>query len=707
MSAEGSLRRSGAVTGEEPSAEVPISLEAPERARVLVVDDDERNLLAIRTVLEDVADVVEASSGEEALRHLLKGEFAVILLDVYMPGLDGYETAQIIRSREQTKRIPIIFLSAVNKETQHLIRGYSMGAVDYVFKPFEPVMLRSKVAVFVDLFTMRREIQRKARQEQQLLDANLRANAERLRAEQELRLAQQRQAAIIESLPMVLYLEPLDAVPRLPAFISGDLATVTGFDHEHIKSNPTIWADRLHEDDRDKVLAALKARKETGTFSVEYRWQCANGSYKHFHDQAVLLRNAHGVPVEFAGTLVDVTDRRSLESQLTQARKMDAIGKLTGGIAHDFNNLLAAVLGGLGMIERRVQLNGEQHKILTMTRHAAEQGSELVGRLLAFARRQNLEPARIEVSKLSRTVTDLLAHTLGGLVELEWEIGEDLWCAYADETQLELALMNLIINARDAMPDGGLISISAQNQEIGEANDVALPAGEYLVLAVQDRGCGIEPAILEQVLEPFFTTKDVGKGTGLGLSMVYGFAQQSGGGISIKSAVGNGTRVEIWLPRAPELAAGASERTAEIEGIPDDVDQGSLNVLLVDDHASVRTTTAALLRDLGHAVDEAIDGREAVSLLEKDPGRFDLLVTDYAMPLMSGTELIDRARQIRPSLPALIITGYADAQSISRRPDDVLVLGKPFSPEQMRAGIAAVSPLAAGNPLLQPLGAQA
>ena len=185
-----------------------------ERARVLVVDDDERNLLAIETVIEDVADVVVARSGEEALRHLLKGEFAVILLDVYMPGMDGYETAQIIRSREQTKRIPIVFLSAVNKEAEHLMRGYSMGAVDYVFKPVEPVVLRSKVAVFVDLFTMRREIQRKALAEQQLLDANLRANAERLHAEQELRLAEQRQAAIIASLPIVLYLEGLEDGPR-------------------------------------------------------------------------------------------------------------------------------------------------------------------------------------------------------------------------------------------------------------------------------------------------------------------------------------------------------------------------------------------------------------------------------------------------------------------------------------------------------------
>src|ERR671937_2668579 len=186
----------------------------PEEPRVLLVDDDERNLLAVQSILEDLGEVVTAKSGEEALRHLLKSEFAVILLDVYMPGMDGYETARIIRSRDQTKGIPIVFLSAVNKEQEHLLRGYAMGAVDYVFKPVDPIVLRSKVAVFVDLFAKTKEIERKARQEQALLDANLRANAERLRAEQELRRAEQRQAAIIQSLPMVLYLEPYGASLR-------------------------------------------------------------------------------------------------------------------------------------------------------------------------------------------------------------------------------------------------------------------------------------------------------------------------------------------------------------------------------------------------------------------------------------------------------------------------------------------------------------
>jgi len=672
----------------EPFEEAaPAPLPEQEQPRVLLVDDDERNLLAIATVLEDLGEIVSARSGEEALRHLLKGEFAVILLDVYMPGMDGYETAQIIRSRDQSKGIPIVFLSAVNKEAEHLLRGYSMGAVDYVFKPVDPIVLRSKVTVFVELFAKTKEIERKARAEQALLDANLRANAERLRAEQELRRAEQREAAIIQSLPMVLYLEPIDASPRRPTYVSGDLKAITGFSHAEVLDTPDLWSERLHPDDRERVTVALEARRVSGRSAVEYRWQCQDGTYRHFLDQAVLLRDADGKPVEFAGTLTDVTDRRSLESQLIQAQKMDAIGKLTGGIAHDFNNLLAAVIGGVGLLEKRATLQDEERKILGMTKRAAEQGSELVRRLLAFARRQKLEPHPVPIGALRDAVSDLLTHTLGGLVQIEWRTDDDAWPAFADRSQLELALVNLIINARDAMPAGGTVTVSVENRSASAERPPELPAADHVLITVADSGTGIAPEDLERVMDPFFTTKEVGKGSGLGLSMVYGFAQQSDGAFRIESEVGKGTRAELWLPRAPADHAAASQP------LPDDgqVDSpGPLRILLVDDHEEVRATTGAMLEELGHTVAGAANGRDALEVLREGDCDYDLMISDYAMPHVSGTEFLREARELCPDVPALIITGYAEIGAITDRPENVEVLLKPFTPRALEAAIARI-----------------
>src|SRR5215207_870486 len=673
-----------------PIEQLPVAGRADEQAepldalrpRVLVVDDDDHNLLAIRTVIEDIADVEVASSGDEALRHLLKGEFAVILLDVYMPGMDGYETAQIIRKREQTKGIPIVFLSAVNKETEHLMRGYSMGAVDYVFKPVDPVVLRSKVTVFVDLFAKTKEIERKAAQEQAL-------NAELLRAEQELRRAEQRQAAIIQSLPMVLYLEPFEAENRWPHYVSGDFQAITGFTMDDVRKQPTMWEDRLHPDDRDAVIATIEARRTSGRSSVEYRWQSADGTYRHFLDQAVLLRDSDGRPVEFAGTLTDITEQRSLENQLMQAQKMDAIGKLTGGIAHDFNNLLAAVIGGLGLLEKRASLAQEETRILTMTKRAAEQGSELVRRLLAFARRQTLEPRPIRIQQLQEAVTDLLTHTLGGLVQIEWQIGGQVPDAFADQAQLELALVNLIINARDAMPDGGTVTIFVDTAEVVGDNPQGLAAGGYVRLRISDTGSGIAPEHIEKVLEPFFTTKDVGKGSGLGLPMVYGFAKQSNGAFHLESSIGNGTTAELWIPQAPE---SAEERP--LESRPEEAVVAApsrpLHILLVDDHPEVRTTTAAMLEELGHTVVEAANGQEALTALNNGAASCDLLISDYAMPHISGTEFLRQARKICPDVPALIITGYAEADAVRDRPESVEILLKPFTASALEKAVARI-----------------
>jgi PAS domain S-box-containing protein len=644
------------------------------KARILVVDDDERNLLAVSEVLKDLAQVVPATSGQEALRHLLKGEFAVILLDVFMPGMDGYETAGLIRKREQTAGIPIIFLSAVNKETEHLMRGYSMGAVDYVFKPVDPLILKSKVGVFVDLYLTRVQVEEASRAEHELREANFEAELARLQAERELEASRKRQAAIIESLPILLYMESRDADPRRPNFVSGDLKAMTGFAFEEVESEPDLWQRRIHPEDRDRVLAAIQDRHATGRLSIEYRWMHADGSYRHFHDQAVLVKDdGQG---EFAGTLIDVTEQRNLESRLLQAQKMDAIGQLTGGVAHDFNNLLSAVLGGLHLLERRIQMEDREQLLITQMRHAAEQGAELVRRMMAFARKQDLSPTSVDPNALVKSVAGLVEHTLGGTVGIEWSCAADVDNLYADKSQLELALVNLLINARDAMPQGGRVEVAVDGFDT-TGNELDLPEGRYVRIRVRDEGGGIPDELVGRVTEPFFTTKEAGKGTGLGLSMVAGFIQQSGGRLTIESPAGKGTTVELVLPSTATPTAEQAHQPAEPRAI-----ESPRHVLLVDDDKAVRTVLAEQLRELGFKVDEVADGPSAIARL-KGNGHYDVLLTDFAMPGMNGLDTIRTAVEQRPSLRALLMTGYADEESVADARSQVPVIRKPINLDQL------------------------
>ena len=342
------------------------------------------------------------------------------------------------------------------------------------------------------------------------------------------------------------------------------------------------------------------------------------------------------------------------------------------------------MIGGLGLIEKRAELPEEHQRILGMTKRAAEQGSELVRRLLAFARRQRLEPQAVELAALQGAVLDLLTHTLGGLVNLEWHVADDIWPVFADQAQLELALVNLIINARDAMPDGGTVTIVAENRDVAAGAISGLETGDYVRLTVEDTGTGIATEDLQKVMEPFFTTKEVGKGSGLGLSMVYGFAQQSNGAFRLESQIARGTRAELWLPRAPEVAL----RERVPRPAPPAAPQRALKILLVDDHPEVRSTTAAVLADSGHDVVEAENGAEALALLKNRSCDFDLLITDYAMPHLSGTEFLRGARELCPGVPALLITGYAEADMIRDKPEGIETLLKPFTPAILAAAIA-------------------
>ena len=650
-------------------------------ARILVVDDDSRNLLTISEVLKGVGEIHCARSGEEALRYLLREEYAAILLDVLMPGLDGYQTADLIRRRASSKTTPIIFLTAINKEDAHMLRGYDAGAVDFLFKPFDPLMLRSKVGIFVELFLKTREIKLKAESERRLLQENLAANAQKLQAMNELRQAEERQEAILRSLPLCVHSRSTEP-PFGVFFISGAVEELTGFGPEDFTRDPGFGLGRVHPEDAARFEEALTKALHSGGYSVEYRWKCASGNYRHFLDQGVVSRSEDGTGTAIIGTLLDITERRQLEDQLVHAQKLDAIGKLTGGVAHDFNNLLASILSGLGLLKRRVEMDGEAERIYDMTRHAAQQGAELIARMLAFSRRQHLNPANFDLRRLSETLDLLLSPTLGRLVQLRWEIEDDIAPAFVDPSQLELAVMNLVINARDAMPEGGSIAIRAQNRRTEEAS-AELAAGDYVVLRVEDTGEGIAPEHMDKILEPFFTTKAVGRGTGLGLSTVYGFARQSGGALKIDSVLGRGTGVEIWLPRAKGELTPHRAPAPQVQSPSAPPRERQPSLLLIDDSTELLDFTGQHLRDCGFDVVGAQGGAEALALLEKDPDRFDVIITDFAMPLVSGLEVIRFARSLRAGWPAIIITGYADTEAMANRPADVPLLNKPFQPEEL------------------------
>ncbi|HEY5807107.1 MAG TPA: response regulator [Povalibacter sp.] len=665
----------------------PAALWRPEAATILIVDDEPKNRYALKQCLAELEqNVVEVSSGEDALRFLLRQECAVILLDASMPGLDGYSTAELIRRRDRSRHIPIIFVSAIDRDDSHIRHAYALGAVDYVFKPVDPTILRSKVSVLVQLFLKTAEVQRTAQLERMLLEENFRIRQEKLEAERQLRQSEARQALILRSLPIAIYSCELTAGFAGPRFIGDGIANAVGYSREQFIDEPQLWASRIHEEDRGRVLAEAAAIGTRGGMSSEYRWLCADGSHRYFLDQAVLVQGEAGISREIFGVCLDVTDRRQVEQQLVQSQKMEAVGQLTGGIAHDFNNMLTVVIGNLDALTRALAGTGRNFDRVQMALIGALSCAELTQRMLAFARRQPLQPKPVNLGQVSRNMVKLLNRTLGENVDIQVSAANDLWLVLVDPAQVESSLINLAVNARDAMCQGGKVSVESRNLHLEHA-DGDVPAGEFVVLSVTDNGSGMASDVLSRAVEPFFTTKKIGSGTGLGLSMVYGFVKQSGGHLRIDSAPGRGTCVRLYLPR---VIAELSEEAAIVTEDVTDFSGDDRIVLLVEDDAGVRAVTAALLRDRQFAVIEADSAVRALEIIDREPG-IDLLFTDVVMPGgMNGFELGRLARERRADLPVLYATGYAASFSASEQHADVLA--KPYRERDLLGKLRTLLP---------------
>ncbi|MDQ0464687.1 signal transduction histidine kinase [Caulobacter ginsengisoli] len=368
-----------------------------------------------------------------------------------------------------------------------------------------------------------------------------------------------------------------------------------------------------------------------------------------------------------------IAEREKAEKALRQAQRLEAVGQLTSGVAHDFNNLLMVVLGNIRQMQKTTA-DAATLRRLSMMAEAAERGAKLTAQMLAFSRRQKLEPRVVDLNDTVRGMRDLLQSTMGGSTRIETRLGQALWPAMADPTQIELVVLNLAINARDAMEVGGTLTVETGNCQLGEPRRSEEPAaGDYVMVAVSDTGSGMTEDVLAKAFEPFFTTKPVGAGSGLGLSQVFGLAKQSGGGVAIDTELGRGTTVRVYLPRA--VAACRQEASASPPPPPIRAKDGA-TVLVVDDDAAVREITAGILRDLGYRIVEAGSGGAALRTLDSRK-RIDAVLLDFAMPGMNGAEVAREIVTRRPGVPILFATGYADAGALVEASEDHIV-HKPF-----------------------------
>jgi PAS domain S-box-containing protein len=463
--------------------------------------------------------------------------------------------------------------------------------------------------------------------------------------------------------------------------VSPSVANILGYRPEEMVGRSAV--DFIHPDDLESTRQEMRAaRRGLQVRSFEAR-------YPHRDGQHIVTLNWMGSwsePVRrhfFIGR--DVSEKRAAEAQLRQAQKMDAIGQLTGGVAHDFNNILTVITGTIGILTEAVADKPEFVSIAKLIDDAAERGAQLTKHLLAFARRQPLQPVEIDVNSLIVEAAKLLHPTLGEQIEISPKLEDEAWPTLVDPNQLTTAVLNLALNARDAMPRGGKLTLETRNVHLDEdyarLNSEVGP-GDYVMIAVSDTGTGIAADLIEKVFDPFFTTKEVGKGTGLGLSMVFGFVKQSGGHIKIYSEEGHGTTVRIYLPRSTGQGQAIVDTAASAS-----IERGSETVLIVEDDALVRTYVMAQVASLGYATLEAANAAEALKIIDNGAD-VDLLFTDVIMPGgMNGRQLVDQALKRRPSLKTLFTSGYTENAILhhGRLDEGVLLLAKPYrKPELAR-----------------------
>jgi PAS domain S-box-containing protein len=616
-----------------------------ESQRILVVDDNADMRTYIAGLLSSHWSVDTAVDGEDALARIRAVRPELVVSDVMMPGLDGFGLVRALRASPATRGIPVLLLSARAGE-EAVVEGIENGADDYLLKPFSARELVTRVRGQLDA-------------------ARTRTSALRASEARFARLAESGIIGIAVSGEDGRVLEANDA-----------FLAMSGHSHEDLRAGALAW--------ELSVPDGQPANRAPGARAWESQYRRKDGKRIPVLVAVAPLQDGENIAI-----VLDLSERKRLEEQFRQAQKMEAVGRLAGGIAHDFNNLLSVVLGYTEMIGGQLASNEPIRAEVEEIHKAAVRATELTGQLLAFSRQQVLEPRVLSLNGSIAGVERMLRRLLGADVALTLLLEPALWNTEADPGQIEQIIMNLAVNARDAMPRGGKLTLQTENVELDEdyaATHHDVSPGAYVMLAVSDTGVGIDTRTQARIFEPFFTTKDKGKGTGLGLATVFGIVKQSGGHIWVYSEPGKGATFKLYFPRVAGFASEPPERPQ-----PESL-RGNETILLVEDDDQVRALARSVLRRAGYVVLDAANGGEALLICEQHGARIDLLVTDVVLPLMSGRQLVDRLRDLRPEIRVLYMSGYTDDAVLQHGVLDsgVAYLQKPLTPASLTRKVREV-----------------
>lgn len=688
-------------------------------ARILIVEDSPTQAEQLRLILDEEGfDAEVAVNAEAALARLAELSFDIVISDIVMPGLSGYDLCRNIKAEPAWKNIPVILLTT-RKDPMDIFRGLEYGADNFYTKPYDPdrlinrirmilhnkeLRMRGKLRVGVEIEFFGKTFAIGAEKEQILdllistFEDIVQTNLDLEKSKEELasakakieeyahllegrvRTSEEKYRIIVDSVT-----EGIITIDERGIIESINLTAQSIFGYtadEVVEKNVNMLMPEPYHSQHDTYLTTYihtGVGKIIGKGPREVEGRRKDGTT--FPMQVGVNEMSASAHRAFVGVVRDLSSLKAIERQLRQAQKLEAIGHLAGGVAHDFNNLLTVILGNLELLERATPVDEQLQKRVQIVRQAAERGAALTHRLLAFSRQQVLEQKTCNVGALVSGMDEMLRRTLGEAIEFESAASHGQWWANIDESEFENALLNLAINARDAMPNGGKLTIEIGHKYLDE-NYAACYAdtkpGDYVMVSVSDTGTGMSAGVLEHVFEPFFTTKEKDKGTGLGLSMVYGFIKQSGGHVSIYSEEGHGATVRMYLPL---IASHETEQQDASGEFSRSFVHDSMTVLIVDDNPDVREIGISMLKALNCHVIHAENAQQALELLEKHD-RIDVLFTDVIMPGgMSGVALAAEAQKRWPHLRILFCSGYADSAAVNGRiitPDTVFI-GKPYS----------------------------